>query len=153
MLNKIFALSILSFCLIASAQSPTSVMPPVGEEGRVAAVKTYLSSIGKIESVKKVKANDSELLVVAYVLSPTRYSYIRCAVALPQAEVWTGRLIGLGNTGFPTEYTSSFYNWQDFYKATGFTENLANPGSSGRIPPIHLGIRFAGAAPHAWFQS
>ena len=55
-------------------------------ENRLESIKNYLNSVGKVESVRKVKVDDSELLLVAYVLAPTYQSYIRCAVVLPSPD-------------------------------------------------------------------
>jgi len=149
MLKKMLAVSALTLCLTNYAQIAGSVPGNTAEKVRIENIKTYLNNIGKVESVRKVKVNDSELLVAAYVLSPTPQSYIRCSVALPRAEVWTGRFIGLGNTGFPKQYPAAFYNWRGFYESTGCSENLA--GRNNAVAVTDLGFsRHREKNPEVW---
>lgn len=116
---------------------------------RMENITNYLNTIGKVESVRKVKVNDSELLLVAYVLAPTYQSYIRCAVVLPSPEVWTGRFIGVGNTGFPTGYAENYYNWTEFVGSTGCTEHLA--GKDNAIALTDMGFsRHREKNPEVW---
>ena len=118
-------------------------------ENRLESIKNYLNSVGKVESVRKVKVDDSELLLVAYVLAPTYQSYIRCAVVLPSPEVWTGRFVGLGNTGYPTGYPENYYNWTEFVASTGCTGHLA--GKNNAVAITDMGFsRHREKNPEVW---
>ena len=149
MLKKLFALSAVSCCSMAALQSQDVEPQNLPQKNRIAAIKKYLNDQGKVESVKKVKVNGSELLLIKYVLAPTFQSYIRCAVALPAEQVWTGRLIGLGNTGFPTQYPDNFYNWKEFTASTGVTAHLA--GKNNAIATTDMGFsRHREKNPEVW---
>ena len=141
-------LTALMLTLAVFAQDKT-VSAAQGFRKRMENITNYLNSVGKVESVRKVKVNDSELLLVAYVLAPTYQSYIRCAVVLPAPEVWTGRFIGVGNTGFPTGYAENYYNWTEFVASTGCTEHLA--GKNNAIAITDMGFsRHREKNPEVW---
>ena len=141
-------LTALMLTLAVFAQDKTESAAQ-GFRKRMENITNYLNTIGKVESVRKVKVNDSELLLVAYVLAPTYQSYIRCAVALPAPEVWSGRFIGIGNTGFPTGYAENYYNWTEFVASTGCTEHLA--GKNNAIAITDMGFsRHREKNPEVW---
>ena len=148
MSRMISVLTALMLTLAVFAQDKTASAAQ-GFRKRMENITNYLNSVGKVESVRKVKVNDSELLLVAYVLAPTYQSYIRCAVALPAPEVWTGRFIGIGNTGFPTGYAENYYNWTEFVGSTGCTEHLA--GKNNAIAITDMGFsRHREKNPEVW---
>ena len=149
MIKRIFTLSALTLCLCGAAQNKTLAKLEPNEVTRMESIKKYLDGVGKFKSFKKVNVNGSELLIVEYVLAPTFQSYIRCAVALPRADVWTGRFIGLGNTGFPTGYTSQFYNFEAFSQSTGCYEHLA--GKNNVVATTDMGFsRHREKNPEVW---
>ncbi|MBO5923005.1 MAG: tannase/feruloyl esterase family alpha/beta hydrolase, partial [Lentisphaeria bacterium] len=133
-------------CGCSSTQLPENLP---NEKQRIAAIGKYLTGHGKVESVEKIKVNNVELLLIRYVLTPTPQSYIRCGVALPMPEVWSGRFIGIGNTGFPENYPEKFYNWVQLSGSTGFTQHLA--GKNNVVAITDMGFsRHREKNPEVW---
>lgn len=67
-----------------------------GVEQRIERVRTTGVERGELKALE----HEDGTLRVSFVLAPTTSSYIRCELALPDAERWDGRLWGHGNGGF-----------------------------------------------------
>ena len=147
-MKRLISSAILTAMLCGCSSTPLPEKLPE-EKIRLAAIKKYIAQQGKVESIEKVKVNNVDLLLIRYVLNPTPHSYIRCGVALPMVEVWSGRFIGIGNTGFPENYPGNFYNWVQLTGSTGFTQQLA--GNNNVVAITDMGFsRHRNKNPEVW---
>ena len=122
-MKRLISSAILTAMLCGCSSTPLPEKLPE-EKIRLAAIKKYIAQQGKVESIEKVKVNNVDLLLIRYVLNPTPHSYIRCGVALPMVEVWSGRFIGIGNTGYPENYPGNVSDVAEMLRIA--TTGLAN---------------------------